>query len=74
MANNYWEQNPTGASILQERCIEEELVILRGYGKSDLSRWTEDIIQYLENRRDHLKKLNARINDPGIMIRPETQP
>ena len=61
MPNEYWEAVPTGASILQERCIEEELVILRQYGKSDLSRWTEDIIQYLENRRDYLNKLNAVI-------------
>ena len=61
MPNEYWEAVPTGASILQERCIEEGLVILRQYGKSDLSRWTEDIIQYLENRREHLNKLNAMI-------------
>ncbi len=74
MANELWEGVPTGATIMQERCIEEELVILKGYGKSDTSRWTEDIIGYLENRREYLKKLNARINDPGILIRPETQP
>ena len=67
MPNEYWEAVPTGASILQERCIEEELVILRRYGESALGalscapRWAEDIIQYLENRRDHLNKLNARI-------------
>ena len=61
MPNDYWEAVPTGASILQERCIEEELVILRQYGDSDTCRWAEDIIQYLENRREHLNKLNARI-------------
>ena len=64
MPNDYWEAVPTGASILQERCIEEELVILRGYGAQSLDpvSWTKDIIHYLENRRDHLNKLIARIN------------
>ena len=67
MPNDYWEAVPTGASILQERCIEEELVILRGYGAQSLDpvSWTKDIIHYLENRREYLNQLNARINRPA---------
>jgi len=58
--NNFWESCPNGATVLQQRCIEEELFILKQY---EPTQYIKYIITYLESRHAYLKTLNSDINN-----------
>lgn len=58
--NNFWEKNSNTATAIQQRCVEEELLILKQY---EPTQYTKYIITYLESRHNYLKALNADINN-----------
>jgi len=60
VSSSLQESIPSASTVMQQRCIEEELILLNHDPDCNPC-----VIEYLQGRLDYLNKLNARINSHG---------